>query len=341
MSSSSDVKPCSWQNMALRIVAGTATHPLELAKFLIQIGHEPIAPYPTKTLFGRPTLALPNVFQYLKHVKQVDGMAGCYRGLVLKLTSQAVFSYTQHCAAEVLKTHEILINEPVPSNKKDVAQHEDNNEDSEEEEEYEDGIYDEELPMAERRTRFLRNLGFKLSCKTVAIIASQPFQVATCRAFAQFVGRETKYNGTMGAIVCVYRESGFFGFWAGLTPRLLGEITAITLSSSLVFLVRSYLSQDRTLNNLVSAVMGFLASTVSYPFHVVSSCMTIKGSSLRAAEPPTTPFTHTNWLVCMTRLRADGQWMRGSSLLWRYYTGPQVIIGNRAVALEPFKAVKY
>jgi len=31
---------------------------------IFQIGHEPVPPHATKTLFGRPALALPNVFQY-------------------------------------------------------------------------------------------------------------------------------------------------------------------------------------------------------------------------------------------------------------------------------------
>lgn len=167
------------------------------------------------------------------------------------------------------------------------------------------------------------------------------FQVAAYRAMAQFVGHEAKYSDSMGAIVCVYRESGLSGFWSGVTPRLLGEVTAITLSSTLVFLVRSYLSQDRTLNNLVSALMGFIASTVTYPLHVVASCMSIKGSSLRAAQSPLMPATYTNWVACLRSLRADGQWMRGSSLLWRYYTGPQVVIGNRAIPIEPFKPAPF
>jgi len=164
-------------------------------------------------------------------------------------------------------------------------------------------------------------------------------QVAAFRSMAQFVGHETKYEGVVGAIVCIYRESGVSGFWAGVTPRLLGDISAIALSSSLVFLVRSYLSQDRTLNNLVSAVMGFVASTVTYPLHVVANCMSIKSSSLRAAS--NMPATYTNWVTCLRSLRADNQWMRGSSLLWRYYTGPQVVIGNRAIPLEPFKPPTY
>jgi len=175
MSPGGDLKS-SWQTVTLRLIAGTATHPLELAKFLIQIGHEPTVPYSTKTLFGRPTLALPNVFQYLRHIKRIDGLSGCYRGLVLKLSSQTVFYYAQHCTSEVLKAHEIFVN-PVPP-KVESSTCEDTNEDSEEEEEYEDGIYDEELPMLERRNRFLKQLGFRLTCKSVAIIISHPLQVS-------------------------------------------------------------------------------------------------------------------------------------------------------------------
>lgn len=33
---------------------------------MLQIGHEPISPKPTVTLFGKPALKLPNVFTYSK-----------------------------------------------------------------------------------------------------------------------------------------------------------------------------------------------------------------------------------------------------------------------------------
>ena len=52
-------------NSALAVRLGTATifHPFELSKVLMQVGHEPIAPRQSKTLFGTPKLALPSVFQ--------------------------------------------------------------------------------------------------------------------------------------------------------------------------------------------------------------------------------------------------------------------------------------
>lgn len=67
----------SWSNIVFRCAVATGAHPIDLTKTLIQLGHEPLAPVPTRTFFGRPALGLPNVFQYskkelvyLKHVLQ-------------------------------------------------------------------------------------------------------------------------------------------------------------------------------------------------------------------------------------------------------------------------------
>ena len=48
----------------LRVGAMAALHPVDYAKTLIQIGHEPLAPAQTKTLITqKPALALPSVQQ--------------------------------------------------------------------------------------------------------------------------------------------------------------------------------------------------------------------------------------------------------------------------------------
>ena len=64
-----------------------ATHPFDLAKTLIQIGHEPLAPKPTRSIFGTPQHSLPSVFVYIGHIKKKDGFFGMYRGLVPKLVT--------------------------------------------------------------------------------------------------------------------------------------------------------------------------------------------------------------------------------------------------------------
>ena len=52
------------KNQLVIKTAGTLVfHPLELSKVLMQLGHEPLNPRQTKTLFGRPALAYPSVFK--------------------------------------------------------------------------------------------------------------------------------------------------------------------------------------------------------------------------------------------------------------------------------------
>ena len=63
----------------LRVGAMAALHPVDYAKTLIQIGHEPLAPAQTKTLLTqRPALALPSVFRY-----NIDAFLLCSGGLFL------------------------------------------------------------------------------------------------------------------------------------------------------------------------------------------------------------------------------------------------------------------
>ena len=50
-----------------------------------------------------------------------------------------------------------------------------------------------------------------------------------CRTMAQFVGRETKYSNVFGSVGEVYRTNGVVGFFAGVVPRLVGEIPTLVL----------------------------------------------------------------------------------------------------------------
>ena len=46
------------------------------------------------------------------------------------------------------------------------------------------------------------------------------------------------------------------------------------------------------------------------------------------------PF-YNNWVETWRHLYRDNLHKRGSSLLFRYYTGPQVVINNEVIALDP------
>lgn len=55
-----------WVRFGMRLAVSAALHPLEYSKVLIQLGYEPTAPVPGKSMFGTPIMVLPNIFQYSK-----------------------------------------------------------------------------------------------------------------------------------------------------------------------------------------------------------------------------------------------------------------------------------
>merc|ERR1711973_354335 len=79
--------PAKYHGILLKASLSTLTHPMDNPKLLIQIGHEPIAPWPKKTLFGRPALRLPSVFGYMGHIRRRDGYLALYRGWAPKMAS--------------------------------------------------------------------------------------------------------------------------------------------------------------------------------------------------------------------------------------------------------------
>jgi carrier protein len=71
------------------------------------------------------------------------------------------------------------------------------------------------------------------------------------------------------------REFLCVGFWAGWVPRAIGEVCLICLSSSLTFFINRYVITDSELKQYTSHVVGFLASSLVYPFTVVSNTMIV------------------------------------------------------------------
>lgn len=296
-----------WSGIAYRVFVSTISHPTEYAKILIQLGHEPIEPWPTTTLFRKPALALPNVFQYVSHIKRIDGFAGCYRGFVPKICASAL------CAIAVDKTLKFIDD----CDKKKPKENEE--EISEEEEESWD--------------KFLFKMVKELCSIMVGVIVSHPLEVVSLRMMAQFVGRETKYRGIFSSLIEIYKDNGIAGYYAGLAPRLIGNASLIVLSSTLVYCINKYFICDHDLKGLNVFATKFLLTTLTYPFFVVSHCMTVNNCGLAAGLPPNMP-VYNNWQDCWSHLSSTNQLKRGSSLLWRYYTGPRVLINGKLVPIE-------
>lgn len=290
-------KDNKWSNYALRIIVNTASHPFEYAKVLIQIGYEPIAPRPSKTLFGKPALKLPNIFEYVKHIKSVDGFSGLYTGLAPKVCGNLLSAIAAQKCTDYLK-------QPEPE--------------EEEEEETEE----------RRRQKWVATMKMDVVTHTAAIIVSQPFQVITIRMMAQFVGKETKYVGIFGSLKEIYKQNGVLGFFHGLVPRLLGDLFSLLLAGSLTYVINRYLVEEKEMKVYTAATMNFISTTIMYPFQVVSNCMAVSNSGLIIGSPTYMPH-YTTWVDCWMDLARNHQLKRGSSLLVRYYTGPHISVAGK------------
>lgn len=62
--------------------------------------------------------------------------------------------------------------------------------------------------------------------------------------------------------------------------------------------------------------------------------------SLAAASPPYMP-QYSSWIDCWSNLTEKNQLRRGSSLLIRYYTGPQVIIDGKPISVNKDQVYKF
>ncbi|XP_011644038.1 mitochondrial carrier homolog 2-like isoform X1 [Pogonomyrmex barbatus] len=291
-----------WSDIAGRILINAISYPIEYVKVLIQIGYEPIPPKPTVTLFGKPALKLPNAFTYIKHIKNVDGFTGCYRGLVPKVCSYTVSTIACDKTMEYLQMNSVQQNE---------------NEDDEDE--------------TMKRKRCINEIIKDVISRTVAIIVSHPLEVISLRMMAQFVGRETKYSSLFGSFLEIYKENGILGYYSGLIPRVIGSAAVIVLTGVSTYAINNYIIQEPAMKPYTASTVKFVATTVMYPFLVVSHCMVVNNCGLVAGLPPYMPI-YRNWLHCWSHLSAHNQLKRGSSLLWRYYTGPQMLLNGKLIS---------
>lgn len=292
-----------------RLGVFAAIHPIEYAKILIQIGFEPIQPKPTRTLLGRPALSLPNVFQYIGYIRKKKGFFGLYHGVAPRVCGNFVHTYVSERITKLMP----------------LQRRAENGENGNE------GTEDKVL-------YFFQHTGRSMVSQCVAIIASQPFQVITVRMVAQFVGGEKTYNGIFSSIREIYAQEGISGFFSGLVPRIVGDLLLLWLSSCLTFVINTYLIKDKDLQSYTEASMSFIASAVTYPFLLVSRVMTVNNSGLVAGMPPQMPI-YISWTDCWSHLKAQNQLKRGSSLLWRYYTGPYILKDGKphVPSLQNFK----
>jgi mitochondrial carrier len=137
---------------------------------------------------------------------------------------------------------------------------------------------DNNLTEEEFYKRFETKLRRDVVTHTAGAIISSPFHVISIRMMAQFVGKETKYNTVMGSIVQIYKDEGILGFFSGLIPRLIFDLSCVVIASTATYLIGRHFVKDKEARVYIGPLCSFVCSSVFYPMTVVSTCMIVNGS---------------------------------------------------------------
>ncbi|KAH8287421.1 hypothetical protein KR054_007104, partial [Drosophila jambulina] len=295
-------EPNQMVRFCLRLGLNAVLHPYEMAKILIQLGHEPISaiPYQLPFVGWRPRLYLPGVHRYVMHIYRVDGLRGLYRGLGPRLVAGAV----DYMLGDVIL----------------------------------DAIRLAPYTYRDTKARYgAREFLWNLMCDTVRLATSvaitQPFYVVMVRQVAQFVGRETVYEGLWSSLKTLLDTEGLAGLYAGVVPIFLGEWAILAGTSAVSHLCQRLVPMSFIQQQYNGVLIQMLVSKLAYPLHVTAACMAATGAPLSACEPPRMPL-YNHWIDCLADLQARGGHHRGGLLFWR--TVPKIQMASRLDANVPF-----
>ncbi|XP_075158028.1 mitochondrial carrier homolog 2-like [Haematobia irritans] len=304
---------CSWIRFGM-LFGYAALHPLEYFTVLVQLGHEPISAVPGLSVLGEPIMILPNIFQYIGHIQNIDGFYGCYRGFLPELVA-AIFRMLVIEIADRLGLKSIegdndemaLSDEEIPKKDRIKLSNKIKN--------FND-VENFVLLFIPRYIRFKQNLKYDVLVSVLGIIVSHLFRVISARMMAQFIGRESLYKSILGSIAEIYKHEGIAGFFSGILPKILYEVSCVVLTSPTVFLLSKYLIKDKLIIKFAAGITQYAFSCVLYPLNVVSTCMTVSGSRIMAGQLPIMP-QYSGWMDCFSDLQARKELNRGGSLFWR------------------------
>lgn len=287
----SDSIPKKYLTLACSSLTELPAYPLNFIKALMQMGHEPLTPFPSKTIFGKEKIFYPNSFKYMKHVYILDGFSGLYRGLSMKLISTTVANVVSSNVAKYIDENDVqsFVVQETCENKFEV---------------------------------FKKKTSREITIKMWAVVVSHPFHVMALRCMAQFVGGETNYSSwnIFHNALEIYKGEGISGFFNGLIPRMLFEVSSIAIASSLAYVIKSYVLDEAEIQNeqLVNIGSALFATSITYPLSVVTTVSCVSGSSLAAAVPPKMPM-YNSWIGVFKHLYESNGLKKGSSHFFRVY----------------------
>lgn len=264
--------------MVIELVAATILHPIKYAQVLIQLGYEPPSPQ-------EPRFIKHMVFQQLGFIKASDGFFGCYRGL-----SPAILGLL---AANLLPTKIIHVGSlDLP----------------------EVNIVTDGEPVLDN---YMKHCHRDMITHTISVLVSYPFHVISIRMMASFVGKENAYCSLPSAVAAIYRDNGICGFFHGIVPKLLGDLSCVAMTGFLAYYVNKYYIKTKALRYFTVPALGVVNGLLTYPLIVVSTCMVVADSSMSAGNPPAMP-KYPCWQACWMDLLKNKQLMRGCSLSLGY-----------------------
>lgn len=278
-----------WNTVGAGLFMTVAGHPITYCKVLIQLGHEPLPAVIRRNMFFRNQLQYPGLYQYIKHIRQVDGGWGIFRGVAPRVCANFTASVTHATVNSYVMSP--MNQGPNPN----------------------DDAKTVVTKIVDRTSR-------EMVVRCCTVIVSHPFHVIAVRTMAQFVGQEAYYSGLISPFKEIYNEEGVLGFFSGLVPRLVAEIAQVWLCNILTYLLNNYVLNDQSelgdLRQYSAAVTSYIASSITYPLNLASTVVAVSGSRLAAGNPPSME-VYDGWLSCLTDLKKKGLASRGSSLFFR------------------------
>lgn len=220
-----------------------------------------------------------------KHIVNVDGKRGLFRGLSPRIVSSAISTVVR---SKVKQQVELLSRT-------------------------------DELKSSLRKV--VKETSHEMIIQCLSRVATHPFHVMSVRCMAQFVGREVKYSGMFSCVVRIFKEEGVTGFYVGFIPHVLGEVLFLWCCNLLAHFINTYavdesFSQASAVRSYTKFVMGIAVSVLTYPFMLVADLMAVNNCGLTAGLPPHSPI-FKSWLHCWNHLSQKGHLFRGSSFFSR------------------------
>lgn len=285
--SKEDIRRANYASIFLSASMTALTHPIQMAKVMIQVGYEPNDPAPYKSFFGKQMYKLPGLFTYASTIYQIDGVAGLFRGVTPRIAHAVVSSSVNNCLMN--RFHSLDQNDETPQEKSETTFEE-----------------------------FAKETCYQSVARATTTIITYPLQVVSVRMIIQFIGKETKYTGIIQSVRQIYSEEGFFGLFSGLIPQLIGDLLTLWIFRGLTFCVNTAVSAElgefKDLKVYSQQASQIIVSSLTYPFVLVANLMALNQSGLNGTKALP---KFDGWTDCWGTLSKHRILWRGSSVFRR------------------------